>query len=403
MAPRGRAEENSSPAIGGRVSGLDQELGEGLLRRVQALAFPRAAGSEGDARVRRLLSEGLRAAGWRVREDRFAYSLKRPWALLRAGLASLAAALAAGAAAVAGAPHAGAWCAGAAGLAALGIAGAAAGVRWDSLYFAPPGELCTANVVADAGGGPVRILLVAHHDSKSQNLPLLLRGFLVAAGAAGAVSLAAAAIQWALFGVPARLLAGVTAAGALSLAALATLTFGNRSPGALDNAASLAVLLELARRLAGPEGPPAGVRLVLTGAEEHLMAGARRLAADRSLRSAREPLVLNLDGVGAPGPVGVAGERSLRRRVLRLAREAGIPARRAPLPPGTGTDALPLAWAGLRAVTLTSGRLSRAVLRVHSPADRPDGLDAASLAAAFRLTERCVREILAARDGDGAG
>jgi acetylornithine deacetylase/succinyl-diaminopimelate desuccinylase-like protein len=80
------------------------------------------------------------------------------------------------------------------------------------------------------------------------------------------------------------------------------------SPGAVDNAASVGLLLELARVL--KEQPPARpVILAWTAAEEERLAGARALAQSRLARSVG--LALSLDMVGSRGALTLNGLSSL--------------------------------------------------------------------------------------------
>ena len=61
------------------------------------------------------------------------------------------------------------------------------------------------------------------------------------------------------------------------------------------------------------------------------------------------------------------------------------------LPLGTGTDAMPLTASGLKVVTITTAKLSKAVLSIHTPNDVAANLDQAALAAAADVTEALVR------------
>lgn len=87
------------------------------------------------------------------------------------------------------------------------------------------------------------------------------------------------------------------------MGALALFTFGNSSPGALDNAASLAILLEVANRLENNFPADREVVFAFTGEKEHLLAGGRVLARDMAStwNDGRTRLInLGLRG-GSPG------------------------------------------------------------------------------------------------------
>ena len=78
------------------------------------------------------------------------------------------------------------------------------------------------------------------------------------------------------------------------------------SPGAVDNAAGVAVVLELARVLAA-EPPPQPVMLVFTAAEEIGLVGAEALAAEYADRTS---FAIALDLIGGDGELVVNGVAS---------------------------------------------------------------------------------------------
>ncbi len=182
---------------------------------------------------------------------------------------------------------------------------------------------------------------------------------------------------------------------------LSTLRSGNRSPGGVDNAGSVAILLELARLL--PARLPADVDLwfLSTGAEEDHMVGAMRWLDAHLGELARPVLALNLDGAGIPGRLALLerfgfGRRfspELSRLARAVARRQGIAVRGVLLPPAMGVDAIPFAHRGVPCLTLASGSLGRAVLAVHSAGDVAGNLDRAALERAARLTAEMAVEI----------
>lgn len=293
-----------------------------------------------------------------------------------------------------------------------GLAGAAvlAGLAWAMAVTAvgtgrlaragASGPVETANVVGTLGAGAWarrRLVLVAHHDTKSQPLPLPWRAALVVV-----LGLAWLGVPVEMFwDPPARgvlplvpldlwLGAGAVAGGMLAWGAG---NWGNRSPGALDNGASVVALREAARRL-GKEAP-GDVELVVafTGAEEHMMLGARKLADDLLARpgGAERTLVVNLDGVGEPGPVGIEGPEHLRDWVRGAAASSGVPIRSVHVPPGTATDAMPLRAMGFEVVQLTSGRFGPGARSVHTAGDTARHVEAETLARVADLLVALVR------------
>ena len=162
-----------------------------LLETVRELAIPRAAGSPGDERVRARLRELLRGAGLEVDEDEVRYRRGGPILLYRAAMAALAGACALGWKGRKRPPE----IVGAGTAAFAGFGRLRALLRADTLFRHGRRETETANLVARF---PVeeperRVVLVAHHDSKSQNIPLVARGALAAAGTAG---LAGTVLAW---------------------------------------------------------------------------------------------------------------------------------------------------------------------------------------------------------------
>lgn len=372
-----------------------------LLDEASRFAFPRLAGTAGDARARELLSEALRDAGLTVRESSFEFNPTRPAWRFRLGFLVIAATLAlhaVGIGASAGEVTAGQYAA----RMLLVVAGAAAvllAVRWDAGFFiGGKGVRATANLLGFTGtSGGRRVVVVAHHDSKSQTIGFGGRALLLAVTLLGILALAVEAVLR-IAGAPSlvaldRALTISIAIGGLAAAAFGLNGIGNRSPGGVDNAGALAVALEVARRLARAPEPGAEIVIAFTGAEEMLMAGARRLAHERG-EAWREgtALVVNLESVGTAGGVGVLGSGTPAARALDAAASAGIPARRLPLLPSALSDAQPLVAAGLPVVTLTAASWSRAVRAIHTPRDTAANLDPGALARTVELVERLVRE-----------
>ncbi len=363
--------------------------GERILADATALSFPRAAGTPGDVRAREWLLNTLRERGHDPVERRFRYSLQQPLARMRTGLLllSIGVVLTALAGSIWGWPA----------IVILVVCGGF-GI-WDlrraffddesfALDDRQDAELETQNISVKLGASPSRrVVLVAHLDCKSQNISFLMRGALATVAVLGTLTLPLCLRNepplWTILG---------PIAAAISLRALGWLSFENESPGALDNAASVAVVLDVLTRL--KKAPPSHIEVIglFTGAEEHAMAGARIAARDHAaVWKNGETLVINHDGVGAPGAVGVAGRGGLVRSALRELRAAGRSARRIILPLGTGTDAMPLGAAGLDVVTITTARLSKAVLAIHTTRDVASNLDVVALAAAADVTETLVR------------
>ena len=380
------------------------DVGDRLLASAATLAFPRRSGSEGDRRVIEELSARLEGLGLHVTVEDFSYELAPVerilrWSLLGgAGLVVWAGWLS----------HSSPiWS-----LAAMIVLVLCGGIvlgwsPWLEGLYRRPGTTRTANVVgrretAEAGR---RLILMAHHDSKSQSLALPARmgatlgvligvvGVVVGAG----VELAGQGDGLSWMGVSAGVVAGV------SMVALAAMSSGNDSPGGVDNAGSMAIVLELAARLR--ELPPDVEMVVLfTGAEEDHMVGAMRWL-DLHVEELEKLTTdcFNFDGAGSPGRVvlitrygiGRAFAPGLERMTVTAAREMGTPIRRIVMAPAVGIDAIPFAHRGIECLSFSSGSLGQATYAVHSAGDVAGNLDGGTMARIVDLAEAAVHRWVA--------
>ncbi len=380
--------------------------GEDLQQLAGELAFPRRAGSEGSERIVGLVAGRLRQAGLEVSVEPFGFDLAPARRALQQLL--LGCALLVGGAGLVVQR----WPLAAPVLVAAALAPALVFLAWapglERLYSSD-GPTRTANVVGRRAVVDPRLTLVvmAHHDSKSQSLSLAARLGLtgVALGAVVALTMLAVAAGT----------TGGTADGSLSraaqvasgvavaaLGALALMRSGDRSPGGVDNAGSLAVVLELARVLPGEIADDVEVVVLATGAEEDHMVGAMRWL-DRHLDglAGRPVYCVNLDGAGAPGRAVLIERyglgRPFSRRMSEAARRAAawldIPVRGILMLPGLGIDAIPFAHRGVPCLTLASGSIGRSVLAVHSRRDVAGNLDPAALQRVAALARGILHEL----------
>ncbi|MCU0620301.1 MAG: M28 family metallopeptidase [Gemmatimonadales bacterium] len=258
-----------------------------------------------------------------------------------------------------------AWLVGAAALATLALG---VGLGWTTLG-APLRE--DANLVARRPGGEVRLWLVAHLDTKAQVQSMAGRLVAVWLSGAAALLLTGLALARVLGPVPLWLAALGTVSGVAGGALLSRGRLRGGSPGARDNASGLLTVLTVAERSATAE-----LGILVTGAEEFGLVGARVLAQERpELFTGCE--VVNVDTVDDRGPVYLVSHEkkggALAEHLEPVVRHAGAEVRRRRLPAGIMVDSLPLAPIAARAVTLA--RLDCATLRlVHTAADTADGL-----------------------------
>jgi len=270
------------------------------------------------------------------------------------------------------------------------------------LRFPPrprPGARATSNILAEVPGrepgGEHRVVwLLAHHDTKSYPLPLSVR--MAAAIALPLIGLVLAGAVLAGWGTSTY---GWCVGAAVVAALLLSRGSGNESPGALDNAAALGVLLDLACHYRRNPPRTLALRWVFTGAEEMGLLGAFALrhACGAELRRGTH-IFVNVDGVGSAGNLRIFGPRKgrLARAFLEASRKEAIPLRWSPLPPTMMMDHEVLATAGFPSVSL--GCAGWKLRHLHSRRDHPGLIEVESL----RETAQLLRDVIDAVDtGDG--
>lgn len=349
--------------------------------------IPRPSGGEAAAAARRYCAEVLGSLGLRVAERPFEYSaavgeLGTP----SAGVAMLALVAGAAALSLGKEPGAGAI------LLILGLLLVVLAGGW----MARRGVLSLrfrkrrgVNLEALPTSGAVHVWLVAHIDSKSQPISLVVR-------AAGIVLLLVSYIA-------ALLLAGagthgvevrrhwwlyVLIAAALGAAPVIASVVGAGSPGAVDNASGVATVLAAAELSIG-----APIGILITDAEELGLAGARAWCA--SAGANRVP-VLNCDGVDDVGVLTLMWTRpraaSLEQALRNAAAGVAVPIRAIPLIPGVLVDGVAFSDAGWECVTLSRGSVET-LRRIHTIRDDLHRLQGTGVAAAARVLATAAREL----------
>lgn len=275
----------------------------------------------------------------------------------------------------------------------VGFACLALGGRWVAVHGVLTFPLMPrygVNVEACRNAAEPELWLVAHVDSKSQPVPLLVRaaGIIVLALAAlAAVALAVAG----LLGAHPKAGWIVTIAAAV-LGALPVLgsVVGHASAGAIDNASGVATILCVAEWI--PPDAPVGV--LITDAEELGLAGARAWCAET--RHRRVP-VLNCDGVDDGGELTLMWTRPRARRleqaVRATARRLKLDLRVIPLVPGVLVDGVAFSDAGWETVTLSRGSLAT-LRRIHTRADNLTYLEGKGIVDATLLLGGTVLQLM---------
>jgi hypothetical protein len=409
---------------------IDGARAAGMARR---LSFPRFPGGPGERKARHLLRDEMRRSGYIVEEQPFQYDSRRADQLRLA--MPLYPFLALGACVLL---HR--WAPVSAWIAATVLLAAPLALRWRWIERLFEGDReHSANLVArrpearredgeplpasTAGPGAVRVLFMAHIDSKSQPIGVVLRGVLATAIVLtsvtvwGALGLRALGVQSASAAATAAASATPSAIPqpvkdhflnlplAILLACALPLALNRNSdlsPGAIDNAAGCALLVELARSLRHATDLPYEPVFAFTGAEEVGMVGSARLArralSDQSLDRS-SCLFVNLESPGAGKRLLALSHGPRRRSLASAAREAGVecgvPLRTIRLIPAAGVDGVPMGSRGYRGVTLTSGPAGRAVRSIHTKADRAENIDPAAMEAAARASLALARRLAA--------
>ena len=233
-------------------------------------------------------------------------------------------------------------------------------------------------------------LFVAHYDSKSQVLPIVVRMVAYGIAIVGLIALTIVMLVKviALIWLPNYIVWSITGITIFCLLLLQINLTENHSPGAFDNASGVGVMLEVARVVMG-RGEKKSITFLATGAEEYGMCGALRYIQAHADEYDREnTYVINLDGLGVGNGVnlitryGIPPTRTTRTlgNLFRTSSEAlGIRVSERYLPIGVGLDSIPIASRGFETVTLTARSVGSVALKIHSKQDRIELLNAESL------------------------
>jgi len=345
---------------------------------LQVLALPREAGTPEAAKARELVAAYLTGLGYTVVSQGFTFppSSLRAFPIFGAGLGGLALVLFPFLASESLPPWAAlaVWMTG---VLALAIMATGVGLGWVHLG---EGLREDANLIATRGPIPPKRWIVAHLDSKAQGHSMA--GRLVAVWIVGLAVVALTALAVGRLSGP--LSPWLVAPGAV-LAVLAGFLAGRgrlsgRSQGARDNGTGVVAAL------AAAAAPDSAVGILITGAEEFGLVGARVFA--RLSTGLAETEFVNVDTVDQEGTLylvshDAAGERLARAVEPQLA-VMGLPSQRRRLPLGIFVDSAPLARV---APAVTVGRLTWRTLRcIHTAADTTAGLS-------FRTAEQVGKAI----------
>ena len=241
----------------------------------------------------------------------------------------------------------------------------------------------------EARRGDPSVWLVAHIDSKSQTVPMLLR-------IAGTISLYSAAMLAGVGGL-AFLIWGAVAAPALVVAQplaifgamTAGLCFvGNNSLGAVDNASGVSAVLLAAQ---SPDAPQS-LGVLITSGEELGLVGAVAWAR----KAPDQIVILNCDTIDEAGTYRcMYNERPVRIAAAAetAAKQLGVPLKLGRMIPGIMADSMVFAnrwrWS---AITLSRGTLAT-LARIHTRRDNSSMLTGEGAAHASALLSAMAKEL----------
>jgi peptidase M28-like protein len=346
---------------------------------------PRPAGGPAESAARAHCARTLRDAGFDVAEEPFEYSaFPGRYATAVGGVVSTLLLTTAMLMESGGRPGV------ATGILTVGgvaLGGAAVWLARAGVVSAPWMRRRGSNLTATRGAPRPDVWLVAHLDSKSQPIPMLVRaGAIALHGATWATALLLCVADW-LGGSLAATWSPVSVAAVVTGLPIMASVVGDRSAGAVDNASGVTAVLLAAAAL--PRELSLGV--LVTSAEELGLAGARAWVRTRTPATA-----LNCDGIDDGGELlcMYSGHRPARL-VAAFERAAGaegaaLSVRR--LLPGLLVDGVAFADAGWEVLTLSRGTIGT-LARIHTPRDNLEMLTGAGIERAVPVLARVAREL----------
>lgn len=371
----------------------ERALGESAKEHVARLCYPRRVGSEAERLAAEYVARQMEALGLVVRRQAFPVSsLYREW-WNRALFAVCAALAVLGALAFTTLPAVSV-------LAWISVA-LLVNLPWRWTGQAPrptrSGSAWSENIIGMPRKNPlgaVRVVFMAHYDTKSQVIPTGLRVGLVTTVWCCGWILALLSGLW-LIGYWPNWLPHppnpwfLTIVIVVCLAGLAANFTGNRSPGALDNASGVAALLELARLWQQTGRYSSWMRrlevmFVATSAEETDLEGARYFLGQYADWWNEKPtLLINLESVGTGPRLYLSGERTTLAWSEAVARELALRPRRLHVL-GAGMDHQPFAAQGLMSLSIL-GDVVRRSFYLHTLLDDLHLIETEAMERAIRL------------------
>jgi hypothetical protein len=360
------------------VLGLTEFDSERAYQNARSLSFPRETGSDGEKRAVAYIAKRFKDMGLEVKEEEFPLILS-PWILLKIGLIIGLLLVLLSRLIVYRYPLIASFI-----IFTLLLSLIFTGPIWQ--WFARKGvkdpwgrKKSSKNIIArfrpplppfnsplTKGGyrGVTTLYLMAHYDSKSQSLSLGARIIWTSAIFLGCLLLGLNYLLFALGSPHGGIRDGIFLFIVLSVLILFFNKSDNLSPGGLDNAGGIGLLLELAEVLS--RNPPRNLNIIFvsTGAEEEGLMGAHAfLKAYSNELDPERSFILNFDGIGIKGKLRVFSKiKGLPKALNKLPSW--------PVFSGLMMDHIPFKSHGFKAVSL--GSVSKEAFKIHTYKDTVD-------------------------------
>jgi hypothetical protein len=354
--------------------------GERSLFYARQFCFPRLVGTPGEKKAATIIKKNLSDLGYQVQKEEFSI-FKTPWGYTRILMGISLFLLGTARLFLSSSPILG--CLMILLLIMLGVGGGR-GWLWfiskEGKHASASSENIWADLRPSVTENDPRLFFCAHYDSKSQTLRLKSRVYWLGTGLGSLVLLLIVFFSYTFS--PALWLRSManllTLVGAFVAIRLMIVKTGNESPGALDNASGVGMVLACAEYFA--QNPPTdfSVRYLFFGAEEYGLQGSVYHVKNHA-EEWQSPWVINFDGVGLKGTLRWVKSlvdskpNPLAIQLIEAAQQANITLKRMPLYPGLMMDHIPFLYIPTTAISLccTASQSES----IHSPQDRENLLE----------------------------
>jgi hypothetical protein len=282
---------------------------------------------------------------------------------------------------------------------------------WSSICWRLGAHYKTKNIIAalpNISDGPALpdLYLVAHYDSKSQRIPLVIRIALFVIVIIGSLIFAGLNLLGLVNEIFTPFSIVIGSVVVLAGIPLLFLGYGNDSPGAIDDASGVGLVLHLVEVIAKQPTLIEKLRItvLITSAEELAVMGAQTYVKQNQFYLRRQAEagglhVLNFDGIGVDGKlylvgderrIGQSPENNLFSLVRQSCKELGFSIGRFSLP-GAMLDHIPFAEDQYDAVSIIG--LGKSTWSIHTPKDSPGKLHIRGFEQAGRLAIRVIEKL----------